>query len=1087
MTQRFVSPFIFQLYALLENWSSEHLNRRNDLYGPVRRLEDAPNEQAVLHLRWLLHPALGLPLEPFVISTIPRIAALTTPEEYAAEDGWEVVEVVGLPVDDSWATSGYPTTEQGMRDSPMPPIDAALERLAAGAPIDGWSSITDRGDTLPSWEPPDPAGLLFEGVIAGLLPGVQQMLEFQPALTPQQHKDFRPPKRPYTLPRQLGYQGNLVLADRPATIETAPWPMVLMAAASDPFASLALGFGTLLRYDPHLVYMVTVFHSFYDVEYAAVIIDPPRSPRPEAPRRVQAVTLAHNRPAHTDQGYSNAVDVRWERSQHIGLVPDPNRTPLSYAVGRVGPFNRFEILLSRRPQNIGGWTPYAAAAAQRPDPFAHFTEGRLDIGIRPLPRSCVYSVAAQDLFGRWGSWNSADYNLPVDPLLIPKIVQLKLDSASKLTADFSWDWADRSPEFIELSGRFSTPPGTEVLRVRINFAGAAQGQVVQGTATLSPLDPQRRFLAGSWGSPQDEDPDEPGVRYYRLEAHVPVSFTQKELIFDLIARGQDHLHQKFIPGLGISAWSAPAQARLLDPTPPPAPVPEAPQWASLPDVTGASRAKLTWPGSPGLQYFVYTASETALLQAAKLPGPDYSLPFSERLDTLRGLLNQRELRRVFRRLQDTPLEKPEYEAELPHGSRILHVFAVLAVNDRKVESDWPGNPDHFMAVAAPRLAPPGEPALQVEVDELGQVSLKVQVRAGPAAERVELYRTSSETLAKDVDLMGKPIASLPVNGAGEVAFSEHLTPSWRRVSYRAVAWSVDDNLLGLVGARSSASPASPVFLPPAAPPNLEDLRVNEPGSTASEILVSVRSAAPVENTPLGPHHLIMEAMGLAGGPDVRQEGDLSALPGAADRSQVPTPGAGPRPLVRVPGTGRPPFRYYTWISRPAANQDFNLTVKLLDPLGQISSLQANVPVLEQLPAPVIGQLSAQVFSQFGLGSIIGVRFQVLSTIWPGREGEYTLSLLARGPFLFLGGPPARGQAKINAIPTAQDDQQAGIMLRQALQNPMVRAAFVRIGAPLDPPYTYAAWIRRGTPSIIMVALVDPLGQIGRGFTNVSGS
>lgn len=1085
--QRFVSPYSLGLFALLENWSGEQLDRRQQIYGPARRLEQAVNEGPVLHLRWLLHPHLGLPLEPFMVSVMPRDPALTTPEEYAAQENWEVIELVGLPVDDEWAASGYSTAEQGMRDAPQPPVEAALERLAAGAPLDGWSTLTDRGDTLPSWEPPDPNGFLFEGVIAGLLPGVRQMLEAQPPLAPQQHHTYRLPKRPYAVPRQVGYQGNLALAGQAATIETAPWPMVLMAAASDPFASLALGFGTLLPYDPQLVYMVSVFHSGDNTEYAGVIIDPPRLSLPEAPRHVQAVTLAHNRPVHTDQGYSDAVDVRWLRERYIGLVPDPKHTPRSYAVARVGPFNRFEILLSRRPQHIGGWMPYAAAAGKKSDAFAHFTEGRLDIGIRPLPRSCVYSVAAQDLFGRWGSWSSADYNLPVDPVQIPQIAEVKLKVTGRLTVDFAWDWADRSPEFIELSGRYSSPAGTEVLRVRINFTGLDQGQIIQGAATISPLDPQRRTaLTDGWGSPQDASPDEPGVRYYRLEAQVPVSFTQKALIFDVIARGQDHMHQKFIPGLGISAWGAPAQARLIDPTPPAAPVPEAPQWASLPDVTGASRARLTWPAAPGIKYTVYTASETALLHAAGRAGPDYGLPYSQRMDTLRGLLNQPDLRKVFRRLQDTPLDRPEYEAELPRGSRILHVFAVLAVNESKVESAWPTNPKQFLIAAAPRLAPPSEPALQAGVDELGQAQLKIELRSGQTAQRVEVYRTSHETLAQDVDLMGSPVASLLVNGASEVEFSEPLVPTWRRVYYRAVAWSADDDLNGLVGARSSASTAAAVFLPPTDPPNLEDLRVNEPGSTEAEVLVSVQSAAPVENTPLGPHHLIVEARGPAGSPNVRHTGDLPALPVAADRGQVPAPGVEPRPLVRVSGTGQPPFRYYTWISRPAAGQDFNLTVKLLDPLGRISSLEASVPVLAQLPVPVIGALSAAVVTQPGLGNLIALRFQVLSTIWPGREGEYTLSLLARGPFLSMGGIPVRGQAKIDAIPTAQDDQQAGLLLRQALQNPAVRAAFVRIGAPADPPYTYAAWVRRGTPSIIMVALVDPLVQVGRGFTSIFG-
>lgn len=184
MNRRFISPRPIQLFSLLEYLSGDDLELRLYHYGESRRLQEAGPETAVLHLRWLLNPALGLPLQPFTISTRPRDAALTTPGEYAALEDWDELEIVGLPVDDSWAASGYVTDDQGLVDDPLPPYEAALERLTAGAPVRGWSTTTDRGGQMPEWEPPDLSTLLSKGVIEGLLPGIQEMLETVPPLSP---------------------------------------------------------------------------------------------------------------------------------------------------------------------------------------------------------------------------------------------------------------------------------------------------------------------------------------------------------------------------------------------------------------------------------------------------------------------------------------------------------------------------------------------------------------------------------------------------------------------------------------------------------------------------------------------------------------------------------------------------------------------------------------------------------------------------------------------------------------------------------------------------------------------------------------
>ena len=310
-------------------------------------------------------------------------------------------------------------------------------------------------------------------------------------------------------------------------------------------------------------------------------------------------------------------------------------------------------------------------------------------------------------------------------------------------------------------------------------------------------------------------------------------------------RGQRHIQQLLLPMSNISEFSNPVRVTLFNPQPPVIQLPEAPQWASLPDVNGVSRALLDWrsgaaPGAAG--YVVYEATETTLFSALGLPGPDLTQPLTDRLHDLRQQ-NLGGLQSKFRRLEPGLIEDAIYEVALPRGSKVMHFYAVAAVSPNQVESDWPQNSKSFIAVAAPRLAMPTAPTLQATPNpEAGTVTLQVNPAGGLPVSKVVLYRTTNAKLATEgVDSFGPSIPVPPPVVNGNIQTFTDTTPpaGWSRIYYRAVVWTADNLLTGEVGARSPASAPQSGLLPPNTSPDLQGLTVGDsPGSTHDTTLVS---------------------------------------------------------------------------------------------------------------------------------------------------------------------------------------------------------------------------------------------------------
>jgi hypothetical protein len=975
---RWVIPSLFKVQAAIIDWG-----REMEILGYEGPFLETGMDPGFVHFRWMLHPAMGLPVFPFIIWRRPDPGTGMDAQQLANLDGWEAIEMIGLPIDEEWNDIDHHLSRQGPVDQPVPPMsgtlnpfDAAMRRLQLGAPRIGWTRLTLNSISLEDWKSPELGSYLSELPGSSLLRGVHNMLREHPNgfehstyVIVEQEAAGQNELQPHLL---LNGRAPFSRPDRPARGEWRPLGLLLLAAGTDPLAALALGFGTALHGSGEEIYMVTVQHHLtmgnteFDFELADIVRVSDVLQAPASPDGLQANLIGGNRPQEVDGPALQTVGVAWNRREnpiHTPQSDDP--FPVSYGVGRFGPHPvQAEILLAKR-EPLEGWMPFVASKPEgvRPVLFTDHITRLSTIGGQPFADphgvDLTYAVAAQDIFGRWSRWNTIPVQLNGEGPQTPSVLSVAVDDSSgNAVIDFAWDWSERSPEFVEISGAYADDPGNLLLSTRLTFQGQAEPDLAG--SQVDPLDPDRQ-LANGWGAPQDRDGGPPEVRFYRLSVTIPLDFAgQPERVFQVRARGQCHLHHvwgaaRFRPDFNISPFSSPVSTHLFDPAPPTAPtVPEAPQWASLRDPAGVSRFELKWGTDSRVDgYVLYEATETSLLAALNLPGPDTSRPFTERLAILRAA-NLPSLRNVFRRIRKELIPptgtQTSYEVSLPRGSTVMHFYALTSMSHNQVESAWPDASTKFVAVAVPRLAVPTPPTLIAEPDP-AQPSVQLSIGLGeePVVGKVELFRTSSETLAANADLMGPPLISLPANGT-ELTFTDiSLTPGWQRHLYRAVAWSARDDQRGLVEARSPASAPASVILLPTAPPDLFDLRVDEPGSGGAETLISWTSKAPLEITPVGSHVAVVEVHDFAGSLVVRLEANLDTLPAFDSLATLPPADPTNRRIARVGPAGD--YRLYVWLPRPAEFA-YRVRVKMIDPLGRISIQSEDVFPMAVLMVPV---------------------------------------------------------------------------------------------------------------------------------------
>src|SRR5262249_3809164 len=180
--------------------------------------------------------------------------------------GWTGMELVGLAVDGNLAATPYSGQDQGPVNAPLPPLEAALRRLQVGAPRIGWNQIFVGGVQMPEWQAPDAERYLHFVLGSRMMQGIAQMLSnTQSASELCGFPDSEGPQAATSLMPHLIIDDSAAFADKPAASSSEWYPLHLLAltAGSDPYAALALGFGTAVYSPDHhqgTMLMVTVRH-----------------------------------------------------------------------------------------------------------------------------------------------------------------------------------------------------------------------------------------------------------------------------------------------------------------------------------------------------------------------------------------------------------------------------------------------------------------------------------------------------------------------------------------------------------------------------------------------------------------------------------------------------------------------------------------------------------------------------------------------------------------------------------------------------------------------------------------------------------
>jgi hypothetical protein len=728
-------------------------------------------------------------------------------EELANHSAWVEIEHVGLPLANSagFAGTGYDTSPQGLVSSPVSPQQAAQRRLASGSPLVGWSPVLPTGAAAPAWLPAQAQPFLADQQ-ATLLPKLISMMQQHPA-APWLDKSAT-----LTAPIKAQSPGSGP-SSQPSQATYSPLALLLMAASSDPFSALGLGFGTAYTLAeltqllpvaqpvaPAAVFNNTEYHNFlpftglmvtcdvtlnagftFPLTLASIVLSNAQVEIVPAAAGLHAAISGNYPPQAIDQPWLESVKLAWKRPETILPVQS---TVASYAITRALPAAAAALL--NRPRAGGGIQPYIPAlpAKQSPDVEIAFEDIQAPTTV---PNALLtYSVAAQDWFGVWSPWANTTVTLPGEPLQTPVLSDAKWlvplsgtnPYSATLSVQVAWDWTTRSPKEIDLflslmrpvDNHSALPTGPVPAGVQksvggavgaplsITFNAAHQPQILAGGATIS-LVPTPSYNANGHD-----------MRVYLVT--IPgfsLDFAgQNEIVAQIWARGESNLNPTF------STTAQPANARVLSPQPPPAPQLQQIIWATLPDPAGISRVHLTWPAVPGVAgYFVYEATETRMIAVAEdagfvppppatgkpiTPIPDLTGPFADRLQLLRSL-DWPKLRKAFTRLNSSKITATEMEVSFPRGSRVIHAFVVTAVSANNIESSFPATSQAFTASATPFVQMSRPPRISARADAAtGIITITLEQRGQVTPARYDLLCAHRDNLATDAGLMGPPLS-----------------------------------------------------------------------------------------------------------------------------------------------------------------------------------------------------------------------------------------------------------------------------------------------------------------------------------------
>ena len=906
---------------------------------------------------------------------------------------WELIEQVGLPV--SWSRLHNLDQPQGLVGALGAPAAAALDRYRRGAPFYGWQLFMEPGMAAPPWTSADPEAIITT-MEDHLLGDLRTAIETYP---PVGHHEFSQTR---TLPASRGRQSAIAqfnpfqhlifgIASDPLLALTAGFGTAFNEEKED----------AMTDSDAISDYMVTArYENGLDgesgpVEYAAILFAPALATPPIQPVNLKTTTAGHQAPLQRDLSWKGLVRLDWEKVSDFAKV-----RVASYAAARFQqqPAGGVTPLMTPR-QNDSALQPISATTSEdrtlKAEPLS-FLDDRYEVASAPANNSLRYGVAHQDWFGLWSPWSTTGHTISEPEAQPASLLSARLEVVppasgticpATLVLDIAWDWKVRSPRYIDIVGRLyqqtkrGDPPANLTVPnklpsallnpggapLRLHFDGDDFGQIdahpsLNGTLQYLSED-GRTFLA----SP----PETRGPRRYRLTiTGFSLNYANAGHIgLALWARGRENrAPQRHGP------WTNdPLIASASDPR---APVitgtHENVLLASVADASGEHHALLEWSSYPGaVGYFVYTASETQIRADRDLGEAHISQTLSQRLAALRDAFATDPNRQSFTRVNATQIEERQLSVTLPRGSKEIHFYLVIGVGAGQVESAWPSAADPDLrlrpiAYAAPQIVPPAPPTLEVrqtrdDTTEPPTYRAWLQAKTNPGAtvSRLDIHRVRVPAASLSLDSMGPPIASLSGSeGLWEVTPTESDRPgvdqpigtltgtdtptgSWKPVYYRAVAWSIDQPERGIYGSRSLPSAAREVLIPPTAPPHLSP-QINYEYAANNRIIIRFSSAAPVAETPLGPHRIKVSVYGndydyhypsLANG--VLADNALTAVrqtPGIGQRNRFW------RTSIEPAGT----TQYNLRLTLPR-NMRLQVSVELIDPLGRVSDRTRTIP------------------------------------------------------------------------------------------------------------------------------------------------